>query len=285
MLTIETIKNNAAVGLINGSLQQFQQLNVDMLATYFPAYSYRQFRQESNRATKPLAEVEQLLAYQAFYGIDHFNRFQHLLQQLPVCHDKSKTIHLKVYDYGCGQGLATLAFLQHLIHKNQPLVLSLYLVEPSESALALALYYVQTFVDEHMKDHSIQVAAYASSLDALDAKIFSLYEQQWAVHLFSNILDMADCGLYNLAPLVKQWHTMHGKQLCLAVSPDCLNAQRGFQLIQQQIASIKIHVEQDFTCSSRGYRIYTQHRGMQHYSVKGKMLAFTFNSAAAQMVA
>lgn len=276
MLTIEMIKNNTVKGLRVGSFEQFQQANIDLLTAHFPHYHYADFRQQTNRATNPLQNLQQLLAYQAFYGMDHFNRFCYLLQQLPLCEQQDKVICLKIFDYGCGQGLATLALLQHLHSKNQKVDLEIHLIEPSTLALDLAQYYIQAFASTHLQGQ-IKVTGHACGLDQLDDSLFKLHEQQWAVHLFSNVLDMVSSGVFNLKQVMQQWHRMQGKQMCLAVSPDCLNTQQGFQTILQQQA-IKLVASGEFWCSSKGYRMYSHRRQVQQYVVKGNMLAYTFKT-------
>lgn len=274
MMNIEIIKINTAKGLGAGNFEQFQQANIALLRAHFPHYHYADFRQQTNRATKPLNSFQQLLAYQAFYGTDHFNRFCYLLKQLPLYERQDKTICLKIFDYGCGQGLATLALLQHLQQKKQRVNLEIHLIEPSTLALDLAQHYVQLYAATHLQGH-IKITEHPCSLDQLDNALFKLHDQQWAVHLFSNVLDMACSGVFNLKPLMQQWQMMQGKQICLAVSPNCLNTQQGFQTILQQHANTLVAFG-DFSCPSIGYReMNSQYARLRQYHVKGKMLAFT----------
>ncbi len=280
MLTLETVKNNMQTALQNNNFMQMQQCNIQLLKQHFPHYNYSQFSAESMRAIKPLQTLAQLLAYQSFFSMDHFNRFQYVLQRLPVCQNAASVIRLKIFDYGCGQGLATLALLQHLKQKNRQVALEIHLVEPSALALELAQYYVQTYAELHLSGQ-VSITTHCASLDQLDDAIFQL-DDHYAVHLFSNVLDMADRGVFNLQYLTTQWHSMQGKQMCLAVSPCYAGTSHGFLCLKRQFPQAKILAAHDFSMLTQRYALSSNLTQLENNTLKGRMLAFCFNTTPEQ---
>ena len=280
MLTLETVKNSMNVALHNNNFMHMQQCNIQLLKQHFPAYNYSQFSAESMRAIKPLQNLAQLLSYQSYFCSDHFNRFHYVLQQLPVCQKSDHVIRLKIFDYGCGQGLATLALLQHLKRKNQQIALEIHLVEPSAMALELAQHYVQTYVEFHLSGQ-VSITAHCCSLDQLDDAIFQI-DDQYVVHLFSNVLDMADRGVFDLQRLTAQWCNVQCKQMCLAVSPCYLSTSYGFRSLMQQLSQVKILAAHDFSLHAQRYALSSNMTRLQNHEVKGRMLAFCFNTTQEQ---
>ena len=278
MLSTEQLKHAAFAALGDNNFRQFQAVHISLLQQYFPDYDYSSFRMESQRATRPLQNMTQVLAYQAFYGMDHATRFNYLLQKLPACSSAENQQPLTIFDYGCGQGLATLIVLHHLAATNTRRPIHIHLIEPSALALTLASAYVQHYAKMHLHA-SISTTSHQQSLDQLPDSLFKSNGNDSVIHLFSNVLDMAGSGYFNLGNLVQQWHHIAGKQWCLAVSPDCYNTSWGFAQLQHQIGSVRpILQPQSFSCESQGYRIGSYWRGLKNYTVQGKLMALVFKT-------
>ena len=221
--------------LVSGGFDLFYQTQLTAFLQHHTAFNYGDFANTTNRATRPLTTTGDLLAYNTCYAADHFARFSHLLAQLPK---SSKTlcdapVCLSVFDYGCGQGLASLALLTHLQDREVDLVM--HLIEPSEMALQAAAQYVQAFASTLRGQ--VRVQTYACGLDQLPDTLFVLPAGHTAVHLFSNVLDVSCLGLFDLSRLTRQMSSMCGKHLCLAVGPDFSNSQIGFDAFKQQFAA------------------------------------------------
>ena len=74
----------------------------------------------------------------ALYGLAHYQRMRTVIDHVQVLphFDISQPIETCIVDYGCGQGIASLAFMDHLIESGfQIKCLKVILIEPSAHAL------------------------------------------------------------------------------------------------------------------------------------------------------
>ncbi|MFA9202807.1 MAG: hypothetical protein ACEQSD_02265 [Flavobacteriales bacterium] len=278
--TTQTVNcHNIAVGvkaLQQGGFTAWYDAQVELFTSdhsNLKSSSYPSFANRTQRARRPLEYRQDLLHYNVLYAGDHFARLTTLLSQLrengnpqAVC---LEPIQLKVFDYGCGQGLASLALMQHLAGRQ--VSIELHLVEPSALALQAAVAYTQAQAQHHAIQ--LQVHAHHCGLDQLSNELFTLQPQQSAVHLFSNVLDLAVDGVFDLNVLLEQIKKMSGKQLCLAVSPNYPEGRLGFlQLLDglptQRFSSAKYLVNTDnlvtqalsFRLTSGSIQMYTPKR-------------------------
>lgn len=268
---IQDMFNDSCNALKQGGFSAFYDVQVGCFKKYYPHFNYQQFSTEIGRATSPLQRMENLLAYNACYAADHFARFSYLLEQVQSQNNQTLTdpIRLCVFDYGCGQGLATLALLQHLY--NRVVELNIYLIEPSELALNAAEQYVTAFA-ETMQGH-ITLETLQCELDEVSFEDFVLPQGFSAVHLFSNVLDMAHRNLFHLSLLTEQWQDIAGKHVCFAVSPTFYSGKLGFDQLQHYFAPS--HVKFDAVVngiSTTRYNAY--HNKMITCGVDGRFLVF-----------
>lgn len=232
------------------------------------AFHYPSFSQRCGRATRPLGNTQDLLAYNVLYASAHFGRMQALLKPVVFIDAKqpAQTLYLKVFDYGCGQGLATLALLEHL--KGLPVVLDVHLVEPSVLALQAAQQYVQAQAGHCGIE--VQVQAHACGLDQLPDDAFVLQPGQLGVHLFSNVLDLESQQVFDLGTLARQIQSAAGEHLCLAVSPDHFGGKAGFDRLQAVLAPAECWL--DTPRLSALVHTYRLREGMTWHTVQGRAL-------------
>jgi hypothetical protein len=119
----------------------YQQQLAEFVQTQGYHFSYRTFQDRTDRAKAPLVTAADLVAYNACYAASHIARFRCLLDHFVDCQQLSPSI--RVVDYGCGQGLASLVLLEYLQDYPQSLQIELHLIEPSALALQHATAYVQ----------------------------------------------------------------------------------------------------------------------------------------------
>lgn len=151
----------------------------------------------------------QLMAYNALFANLHYAKLQSLFDELlqsPVFFDQN----IRVIDYGCGQGLASLV----LHERNQYLELNhtfneLLLIEPSSVALQQAI--------KNNKPHYAHINPINKSFDELQASDLS-GNSSLTVHLFSNVLDLPHIDIDDLAHCVKQG--LSNTNLFVCCSPD-----------------------------------------------------------------
>lgn len=103
---------------------------------------YETFSNRTQRATKPLISLDEAIYYSSTFTKEHFDRFSHVLSNLGTNVIFSQKLTL--IDYGCGQGLATLAFLHYLSEHNciANKEIDVHLIEPSSIAVDLARQFV-----------------------------------------------------------------------------------------------------------------------------------------------
>jgi len=240
----------------------------------FTMSSYAEFANRTQRAQLPLASAQDLINYSVLYASDHFARFTELLTQLKTSAHRpelcAEPIWLKVFDYGCGQGLASLALMQHLAGRQ--VKIELHLVEPSALALQAAVAYTQAQANHYGIELNVQ--PHHCGLDQLPDAVFTLQPQQTAVHLFSNVLDLTSAGHFHLPVLLNQLQKMQGKQLCLAVSPTYWSGKLGFDLFKQAFPHSRCWVDCDtLTATAYTFRLG---QGMQYRHVQGRAFAAQF---------
>lgn len=243
----------------------------------FTMSDYAEFASRTQRAQLPLASTQDLVDYSVLYSADHFARFTELLSQLKANSSQQglcvEPIQLKVFDYGCGQGLASLALMQHLAGRQ--VSIELHLVEPSALALQAAVAYTQAQAQHH--GIQLQVHAHHCGLDQLPDQLFTLQPQQSAVHLFSNVLDLASAGHFQLPVLLNQLHNMQGKHLCLAVSPTYWSGKLGFDLVKQTFPQARRWVDSEsLSATAHSFRLG---HGMQYRNIQGRAFAAQFRVA------
>jgi SAM-dependent methyltransferase len=232
--SIQQLIAEGSQALATGGFNAFYTAQVAAFLRHLPHFNYTQFADSTQRAVKPLTTAADLLAYNACYAADHFARFTHLLTHVQAQSSQvlPDPVRLSVFDYGCGQGLATLALLNHLQQREVELVI--HLIEPSALALQAARQYVSAFATR--LNGTLRIHTYACGLDQLDQAMFVMPKGHSAVHLFSNVLDMAHKNRFDLRRLTAQLNNMQGRHVCLAVSPKYFSGRMGFDQLKTQFA-------------------------------------------------
>lgn len=268
---IQQMYEDSKQALAHGGFVDFYDTQLAYFKHYCPQFNYLAFRERLKRAVRPISSAEDLIAYNVCHSADHYARFEFLLnyvqnQATPAI---SRPIRLCVFDYGCGQGLATLALLSHL--KGREAELIIHLIEPSELALSTAEQYVTALADS--MQGKITVHTHQAGLDQVPDQVFRMPEGFSAVHLFSNILDMAYQRFFDLSRLVDQLNHMPGKHLCFAVSPTYISGKQGFDQLRSLFVPNRLLLDVDtWSVPVRGYRIYE--KNVRHYNADGRFLAF-----------
>lgn len=159
-----------------------------------------------NRGVAVLTREEQLLAYMYSYGNMHH---QKMLSGLINLENNSRYNNQRgeVYDWGCGQGLASVILLERLTSLTPEITL----IEPSEIALKRAAFHVnwmraQSFIETIQKD-----------IDSLVSEDFQSDPDKVKIHLFSNILDVPFFNLEQLTNLITK--SFKGVNYFVCVSP------------------------------------------------------------------
>lgn len=160
------------------------------------------------RGVSVLESEEQLHTYMRSYGNMHYHKMVEALSHLP---DEIKECEISLVDWGCGQALASMIFLEQFGAVNaSSKIKSVVLVEPSEIALRRGALHVTKFYEGN-------VITVNKELDEVDSVDFSSCNKGVVVHLFSNILDVNHFSLNRLIDMVNS--SFSGTQYFVCVSP------------------------------------------------------------------
>jgi len=147
---------------------------------------------ELKRGVALLNTHEQMCQYLWSFGNMHEAKIKHALDKLNI---SELNIECDIVDWGCGQGLATLTFMDYLKQKNQQLSInSITLIEPSDKALERAKLHVSSYKTSYKKLKTIQ-----KYLDEVDIKDIQTDGNRAVIHFFSNVLDIEQIDLKALA--------------------------------------------------------------------------------------
>ncbi|VEG12218.1 hypothetical protein [Moraxella cuniculi] len=169
--------------------------------------SYTQFANRTQRATLPLQSQDEALFYSVAYGLSHYNTFLQVLHNNLMIDDAGTVIN--IIDYGCGQGIATLAMLMYIASQQNPknIHVNIHLIEPSAVSLGNASYKVLSFV---------QALGFGANITTQnrplkEAVVPDFNNQADTLHLMSYILDIETVQeqLPNITRQIKQSSGVH----------------------------------------------------------------------------
>lgn len=158
----------------------------------------------SGRGVKIIESERELYGYFKSYGNMHKAKLQSAFDVLP----DSFSSRVNVIDWGCGQGFASMLFLEKY---GADRVNQITLIEPSELALRRAALHVKKY------DSTIALRTVCKKLDDLEQSDFTGTPTDITAHLFSNILDIDDYSQQRLIKLVESIQS--GQNYFVCVSP------------------------------------------------------------------
>jgi RecA/RadA recombinase len=163
-----------------------------------------------NHGVDPLVNNEQLNCYLAAYGTMHEAKIKLAIDSISDLEQLLCTDY-QIIDWGCGQALATIVFLECLRERNISKLPSMVnLIEPSAIALAKGESYVKNIATQVQIN---SVNKYLNDLNADDIQI----NKPLTIHFFSNILDIETIDLDSLIGLVNA--KLQGEHCFICVGP------------------------------------------------------------------
>ena len=139
------------------------------------------------------------------YGRMHYAK---LLSSFESTFPQSFDTPVNIVDWGCGQGLATITFLEKYNSAN---VINITLVEPSEIVLKRAALHCKKFAP------NVHLHTILKKLDEIESSDIKTLFNIPTIHLFSNILDIDDYSSSHLLSVVDDILTC--KNFFVCVSP------------------------------------------------------------------
>lgn len=174
--------------------------------------------------TAVLETEEQCCAYMSAYGPMHRHKLMRALDEKEFPYS-DLTGGIEIYDWGCGQGIGTMAVIEKLRQHNMLRKLcKVVLEEPSNIARDRAVIHVKKALEDYNAD-VIAVSKYLPSDNGDNSNCITSInvEQPTAIHIFSNILDIEAVSLKGVSKMI----TSSGqKHIVLCIGPANLNESR-----------------------------------------------------------
>ncbi len=207
--------------------------------------------------TRVLSDESECIRYMALYGGHHFHKLYAAYSSTQFENIKGKRI--EIFDWGCGQALATCILIDYLIEKDINLnVHSITLIEPSIVALQSGCNLVQQmFQNDNSTSCLLRVVnKYMDDLTSID---LASEADTIKVHLFSNIIDVEAFDLRRLYQLMAD--SFQGRNRIICTSPD-----NGRQHRLENFYDFFLHSHQTFREFSSSEAIY----GEIFYAASGR---------------
>jgi len=165
-------------------------------------------RASLNRGVAIIDREEQLWCYMHSYGNMHSAKLRSAFEHVPFDQVEPP---VRVVDWGCGQGTATMMLFDYIEKQGIDLdINTVILIEPSDLALRRGGLHSFKF------DDSTELKTLNKKLGDVETTDFTSSEGT-TIHLFSNILDVGDVALLDLSNLVKA--SFPGPNVFVCVSP------------------------------------------------------------------
>jgi len=154
-----------------------------------------------------------IFCYLSAYGTNHERKLQIALEGL--IHGGFSSGGVNIVDWGCGQGLGTLKFLDYMERKGITLqVENIVLIEPS----ARSLEYAELFLTERFRgDDSVHVKTVCKLFGDVTEADLSFESTSRVVHIFSNVLDLGGINMKELAGHLRDFRSV--ENYVVATSP------------------------------------------------------------------
>lgn len=192
--------------------------------------------------TAVLETEDQCNAYLAAYGQMHYKKLLRAFEkdEFPFSALKGG---VEIYDWGCGQGIGTVACIEIL--KKFGLLSNLKKVtleEPSEVARDRAFLHVSQALNEQNIEVVLESRYLPSDYDNSKSIVSIDVGESCAIHIFSNILDIEEVSLKGVSKLIT---TSGQRHIALCIGPANLNESR-INSFQNYFKSEGVRVFTDF---------------------------------------
>lgn len=174
--------------------------------------------------TAVLETEEQCCAYMSAYGPMHRHKLMRALDENEFPYSDLAG-GIEIYDWGCGQGIGTMAVVEKLRqHGMLKKLRKVVLEEPSDVARDRAVIHVKKALEDNNAD-VVAVSKYLPSDNGDNShSITSIsVEQPIAIHIFSNILDIEAVSLKGVSKMITSSGQNH---IVLCIGPANLNESR-----------------------------------------------------------
>lgn len=245
---MNAIINNACQVMQTEGFEGFYHSLVGQFAPNAPM-TYGEFVGRTGRATLPLTSHNDALFYSVAYAMGHYQTFRAVLADGLVIEERDTV--LNIVDYGCGQGVATLAMLDHIATFNNPksVHLNIHLIEPSSIALGNAYYKVLALAQA--LGFSVNITSQNCTLD--NAIVPNFANQADNLHLMSYILDV-EAVQNQLHHITAQIRELAGINHIIASGINTSAGYHGFNMLSRQLIGYHQKIK-SYQPNYRAYRV------------------------------
>lgn len=273
---MNTIINTACQSMNDEGFEGFYHSLVAQVAPNLPM-TYGEFVNRTGRATLPLASQNDALFYSVAYAMGHYTTFRAVLADNLTIEDRDNVMN--IIDYGCGQGVATLATLAHIASQKDPKTvhLNIHLIEPSSVSLGNASYQVLCLA---------QAYGFSTTITTQNCVLANAIVPNFAngaatLHLMSYILDV-QAVQQQLSHITEQIRNLNGIHHVI-VSDICYREGfDGLNLLSRQLTGTLQKIKR-YTPAHRSYRVIQQHYAVETAKAIGFMLSSDNDSAFHQV--
>lgn len=206
---------NAIAG--NPSFKAICEFNIQ----HFPENGYSLYYRQLQNGTAILETHQQLNAYLACYADMHRHKLNQAFAELFT----DQNLHgqsIEIIDWGCGQAFASCVLIDYIREHNINLDLcKFHLIEPSNPALIRGKEHIEAIYQRIPKPEMVLLNEKADNIYHSSMRTSASVIK---IHLFSNLLDICNINLMNVANTIKQ--SQSGTNYFVCVSPNNYGSSR-----------------------------------------------------------
>ena len=203
-----------------------------------------------DRGRAILQDEDQLNQYLFSYGKMHHAKLKKAFEILFKTESFLQKKSIEVFDYGCGQGLASIVFLNLMEDYNIPIesLKKVTLIDAGKPALKRAQFFLK---------NSSDISTVHKELDSLCVDDLKTDNECVKLHLFSNILDMGESHfvLEDLTDKIKL--NMKGSNYFVCVSPLNANRLEDFEDLIDSDKTLSVE-DSDIGTWKRNHRVFVK---------------------------
>jgi hypothetical protein len=170
--------------------------------------------QLTGRGVNLLNTENEMFEYIKRYGKMHYAK---LLSSFKFKFPQTFTHPINIVDWGCGQGLATMTFIEKY---GPSCINNITLIEPSEIVLKRASLHCHKFAPD------AKIRTVCKKIDDVKKSDVKVVHNETTIHLFSNILDIDGYNMTRLLSLVDSLLTQRNYFICVSPYIDDIKSAR-----------------------------------------------------------
>jgi superfamily II DNA helicase RecQ len=195
--------------VVNPSFAAIRKIAIDELS-HLPTSVTDELWRQLNRGTAILETHEQLCQYLHSFGNMHQAKLIDAYKNLPI---ELLNSEIEIIDWGCGQGIGTIVLLDYLKQNgNNIKVKRVTLIEPSIKALERAKLHLDLYTKGELEVNTV-----SEFFENIESDTIKSNELRNVIHIFSNILDVAQINLKHLAGIVDR--SVYSDNFLVCVGP------------------------------------------------------------------